>query len=126
MARYTDFTVNFTIHPLKEDLTVAEDDAAIIQAVKNLVFTGKYERPFAPTRGAGIPQTLFDNMQADVEFILETRILEAIAADEPRASNVHVNVVAAHDRNAYTATIYLTPINSNRRVQVDAVFKRIR
>lgn len=124
--RNSDFYTDFVIHPVTGDLALQTDVAAISNAIKNLVFTNKYERPFAPNRGAGIPRTLFENIVGDTEFILQTRILEAIQIDEPRATNVRVAVVTTPDRNTYTATIYYTPINSTIEVAVDAIFKRIR
>lgn len=126
MSRNTDFYINFNVHPVTGDLALLQDAASISQAIKNIVFTNPYERPFAPLRGAGIPRTLFENIVADTEFLLQTRIEEAIAADEPRATNVIVNVVTDADHNAYNATIYYTPVNTTVQVQVSAVFKRIR
>lgn len=126
MALYSDFTRDFTVHPIKGDLAVIEDAQAIASSIRNLIFTDRYERPFAPKRGAGIPQTLFDNIGADTEFLLENRILETIAADEPRARNVSVNIVVRAEYNGYAATIFFTPINSHNQVQIDAIFKRVR
>lgn len=127
MSRYSDFYINFNVHPIKGDLAAITDAASVTQRIKNLVYTDKYERPFAPNRGAGIPATLFDNIyDTDVEFMLQTRIKDAIAADEPAAINVVVNVVANTDRNSYSATIIYTPINTNIPVTIDVIFERIR
>lgn len=122
----SDFYIDFVVHPIKKDLAIQKDVHAISSAIKNLVFTNKYERPFAPRRGAGIPATLFENINSDTEYLLTTLIKESIESDEPRASNVKVSVVASQQHNSYTATIYYTPINTNTEVSVQAIFKRVR
>lgn len=126
MSRHTDFYVDFTVHPVRGDLALLTDIDAINQSVKNIVFTDRYERPWDPLFGAGIPQTLFENMTGDTQFLLETRVKEALARSEPRATDVFVYVTTTPDRNAYNCTIVYTPINSSTQVTIDAVFKRVR
>jgi len=123
---YSDFYVDFNIHPVKADLSVATDNASISTSIKNILFTNKYERPFAPQRGAGILRTLFENATTDTAFMIETLVREAIDADEPRATNVKVAVVSSIDRNGYVLTVIYTPINSLQPVTVEAIFKRVR
>lgn len=122
----SDFMTDFVIHPIKGDLALLRDVAAISNRVKNLVFTNPYERPFQPALGAGIPRTLFDNMTPDTQALLEARIRDCINNYEPCATNVKVAVALSVDRNQYTATIIYTPINTNTPVTVEAIFKRIR
>lgn len=122
----SDFMTDFVIHPIKGDLSLLQDVAAISSSVKNLVFTNPYERPFGPTIGAGIPRTLFDNMGPDTQALLEARIRDCINNFEPRATKVKVAVTTTPDRNQYTATIVYTPINTSTQVTVEAIFKRIR
>ncbi len=126
MARYSDFRVNFDVHPIKGDLSVLEDTQSIIQSVKNLVYTDRYERFFDPMKGAGIPQTLFENMSSDTEYLLETRIKEVLDNYEPRIKLVKVTVVTSMDRNAYECRIAFQPINILETITVDAIFKRVR
>jgi len=126
MTKYSDFRNNFDIHPVKSDLTLLTDDAAITNSIKNLVMTAPYERPFQPEIGAGIPQTLFDNMNAETEYLLSTRIREVIEKYEPRAIIREIKVAANIDRNGYQATIIYTPINTTQPVVVDMLLKRVR
>ena len=124
--RHSDFYNNLTIHPVKQDLAILEDIDSITNCVKNIVFTNKYERPFAPNRGAGIPDTLFDNMGPESEVLISNLIKEAIQADEPRATKVNVAVSVDLDRNGYQATIYYTPINTTTQIKVQTLLQRIR
>lgn len=124
--RHSDFYNNLVIHPIKQDVAVLEDLSSITNCIKNLVFTNKYERPFNPTRGAGIPDTLFENMGPESEFLISNLIKEAIEADEPRATKVRVAVIADVDLNAYQATIYYTPINTTTQLTISTILQRIR
>ena len=123
---YTDFRQNLTIHPAKKDLALVSGTAAITSALKNLVLTGRYERFWDPLKGAGIPQTLFENMTPDTEFLLEIRVKEVIEKYEPRATRVHVKVTASVDNNGYVCSIYYTPINTNTQENVQVLFERVR
>lgn len=126
MVYYSDFRNNFTIHPIKKDLTLATDVQSINQSLKNLMFTDRYERYWHPLKGAGIPQTLFENMNNDTAFLLEQKILEVIAKYEPRCTKVRASVVTSNDNNSYVASIYYTPINSVNEITLEAIFKRVR
>lgn len=123
---YSDFYVNFNVHPTKRDLVAMTDATSIASSIKNIIFTNKYERPFAPTFGAGIPRTLFDNTTSDSKYLLETLAKEAIEASEKRATKVRVAVVMDEERNGYHMTIFFTPINTTDTVAVEAFFKRVR
>lgn len=124
--RYTDFYNDLTIHPISHDVARVTDAASISNAIKNIVFTNKYERPFDANFGGGILATLFENMTSDTEFLIETRVKEAILRSEPRATNIVVQVVPSVDRNQYDCTIFYTPINSHERQSVSTILTRVR
>ena len=44
-SKYLDFDLNFTKHPLTNDLVMKKGAAAINQSLKNIVQTAFYERP---------------------------------------------------------------------------------
>lgn len=122
--KYSDIRTNLDVHPITRDFTLLTGEDSIAQSIKNLVLTGKYERFFHPHKGAGIPQTLFENM--DSEIILETKIREVIRNFEPRAIVRDVIVKNNYDRNAYDCTIIYTPINTHENVTLDFILKRVR
>lgn len=123
---YSDFKNNFNIHPVKGDLVVFTDSQSIVNSVKNLVQTGKYERFWNPNKGAGIPQTLFENFSPNTEFILESKVKEVINQYEPRATKVKCVVTADQDHNGYICDIYFTPINTLENISVQVLFTRVR
>lgn len=124
--RYRDFTVDLNVHPIKGDLLLNRDAQAIGAAIKNLILTNNYERFWHPNKGAGIPKTLFENMDADTQYVLENRIREVIETYEPRAEINYVTVAVSHDMGEYTATVDYTPVNALESVTVDIIFRRVR
>jgi len=61
--------MDFTAHPVTGDVAKKTGDAAIIQSLKNLLSTGKYERLFQPDIYSNLKQHLFqplDNITASL------------------------------------------------------------
>ena len=47
--RYADIDFRFKPHPVTGDVTIKYDSDAITRAVRNIVLTNFYERPFTPS-----------------------------------------------------------------------------
>lgn len=86
MALYKDFNISFEPDPLTGDILTVEDEAAVIQSVKNLVLTSLYERPFQPSLGSNIYETLFEPLDQITQTVLAQRIKTVIDQFEPRAT----------------------------------------
>ena len=52
--KFKDIDLNFTRHPVTNDIGTIEDVIAIKRSVRNLIQTNYYERPFHPELGCGI------------------------------------------------------------------------
>ena len=61
-----------------------EDVIGVKRAVKNLVQTNFYERPFQPELGCGIRELLFENFTPMTKVFLENKITEVLLNFEPR------------------------------------------
>ena len=57
---FSDLNLKLTKHPIRKDIIPLKDDAAIKNAVKNLLISNFYERPFQPTLGANLRGLLFE------------------------------------------------------------------
>jgi phage baseplate assembly protein W len=123
---YSDIPTNLDVHPIKEDLVLLYNENAVKRAIRNLLLTDPYERVFNPGIGAGIRQSLFENISQDTEFILKERIRETIINYEPRANLYSVNVKAMPDENSYSATIVFSVVNNTTPVTLDLVLRRVR
>lgn len=133
-AKYSDFSINFTFHPLKKDLVVNENEKAIIRSLKNLIFTNPGERLFQNNIGAGIYDLLFENFDEDSDILIEDSIRETISNYEPRVQIVNNPSVGAYgiqvdideDLNQAKIDIYFRTINIKEPIQLSTTIKRIR
>lgn len=92
MALYRDFDISFSKDPLSGDLTLVEDEAAVIQSVKSLVLTMFYERPFQPSVGSAVNRLLFEPNDIVTKTLLAQSIKAVLDQFEPRADLKAVDV----------------------------------
>ena len=85
---YKDLDLNFMAHPITGDVTTKSDSEAVKRAVKNIVLTNYYERPFKPSLGGNIRGLLFElNTDSQLNRARD-RLADTITALEPRVENV--------------------------------------
>ena len=124
--QYTDLDLSLIPHPNKKDIIPLSDVDAVRNAVKNLVLTSPYERPFNPDLGSRIKSLLFENADPNTEFLLRTYIAEVINNYEPRVNQVYVAVDDDTDNNAYYITISFNVISINTTTDIKLYLERIR
>jgi phage baseplate assembly protein W len=87
---YADLDLFFRPHPVTGDISLKYDTDAIKRAVRNIVTTNFFERPFKPGFGTNIRNMLFelDNRRYHSKYAndIEKTILDL----EPRVTNVKV------------------------------------
>ena len=85
---YKDLDLNFMAHPITGDVTTKSDSEAVKRAVKNIVLTNYYERPFKPSLGGNIRGLLFE-LNTDRQLNrARDRLADTITALEPRVENI--------------------------------------
>jgi phage baseplate assembly protein W len=126
MAKYADFTTQFSIHPVSNDLGLVTDFEAVRRAIKNLILTNKYERLLDPNIGANIERVLFEPMDGSTATVLQSYIRDTIENYEPRARLEDVLVIPDYDNNKYTVTIYFSVTFSEEIQTVEFFLNRIR
>ena len=82
--KFKDIDLDFGRHPITNDVNTVEDAIAIKRAVKNLVQTNFYERPFHPELGCGVRGLLFENYTPVMNVYLKRKIEECLINNEPR------------------------------------------
>ncbi len=110
--QWTDFSLDFSPHPISGDLSVLQGDAAIIQSIRTLVLTNYYERRFNPERGSGVHYQLFQNATPMTSKLLEDRIRTVIENYEPRVSISNINVQVVPGQNAIKVSLYFYILNN--------------
>ena len=97
--KYSDIDLTLAVKASGE-IFKKTDAAAVKQAVKNLILTNFYEKPFSPLFGGNIRDLLFDLADEDAEDDIEQRIISAIDTFEPRAEIINVFANSKPDRNS--------------------------
>ena len=116
---YADFNTDFTVHPVKKDLTRLTNEDAVKRSIKNILLTNSYERRFRPAFGANIRRHLFENVNPLILEVIKDEIISAITNYEPRAEIVDVTVSSLeNDDNAVNVKILFTIINSLQVVTI--------
>ena len=123
---YKDINMSFANHPVTGNLSVLRNNEAVKRAVRNLILTNHYERPYQPEFGGNIRAMLFENITPITEQMVYGNIKRAIENYEPRIEINDIRVNADHDRNGLYVTLVFTVINSIEPVQLDVFVERTR
>ena len=123
---YSDLNLNFTKNPATNDVARLTDIEAVKRAVRNLVLTNQFERPFHPEIGTSIRDLLFETITPLNAVLLEDRIREVIVNFEPRTELTGIQVFDEIDNNQYRVIINFRVINSPEDVTITEFLQRLR
>ena len=123
---WADLNLSFAKHPGTQDIRPVTDIDAIKNAVKNLILTGRYERPFHPELGSGITDLLFENADQFTAIALRDEIHRVIEKHEPRVELTKVEVFDDPDRNSYAINIGFSVRSNGLATEVSFYLERIR
>ena len=124
--KFRDIDLDFGRNVVTNDVNVVEDVIAVKRAVKNLVQTNFYERPFQPELGCGVRELLFENFTPMTKVFLERKIEEVLINYEPRIQLQNVEVDDDQDRNRLVVDIYFYVVGVPGPQQVQTFLQRIR
>ena len=123
---YKDLDLDFTRHPVTNDVVKIEDVNAVKRSVRNLVNTQFYERPFHPELGCGVRDLLFENFTPMTGIFIRRKIEEVLTNYEPRANITSIGVNESADRNGISVEVNFYVLNLPNPVSVTTTLKRIR
>lgn len=89
---YSDINMLFEANPNTGDIYKVKDAGAVKQAIRNIVLTNYYERPFSPFTGGNLRALLFENITPFSINQAKAQIQKAIENSEPRASLMSINI----------------------------------
>ena len=118
--------LRFNPHPVKHDLVLSVGDLAVIRAVRNLILTNHYERPFQPNVGSNVQKMLFEPISPLTANYLQREIQDTIKNFEPRVTLDSVVVQVNPDQNSYTATLTFYIVNQPDPVTINFLLERLR
>lgn len=125
VQEYSDIDLLFAAKPNGE-IYKKKDAAAVKQAVKNLILTNYYEKPFEPFYGGNIRALLFELADAEIEDDVQEQISRAIASYEPRALVRNILVNWQEERNSLLVTIEFQVVNTEEVVTFTTSLSRLR
>lgn len=123
---YTDLDLNFRAHPVTKDVVKRTGNAAIIGALRNLILTNIYEKPFQPNFGSRVRGLLFEDVSFIVANVLQTEINNVIANFEPRVGIDAIRVQANPEQNRYDVTIRFFINNLEAPVTINFFLEKVR
>jgi len=124
--KFRDIDLDFSRNAVTNDVNIVEDVVAVKRALKNLVQTNFYERPFQPELGCGIRELLFENFTPMTKVFLERKIEEVIVNYEPRVNLQNVAVDDDQDRNRLVVDIYFYVVGVPGPQVVQTFLQRVR
>ena len=123
---FRDLDLDFTRNAVTNDVNVVENVVAVKRALRNLIQTNFYERPFQPELGCGIRELLFENFTPMTKVFLESKIEEVIVNYEPRVNLQSVAVDDDQDKNRLVVDIYFYVVGVPGPQVVQTFLQRVR
>jgi phage baseplate assembly protein W len=123
---YKDLSLSFTPNPITGNVNTIENEDAIIQALKNLIFTNYFEVPYESFLGADLNTQLFENFTSFTEHNIRKQIIVAVENYEPRVELIRVRVSADEDNHGVNVTIKFRINNSTQPIELNLILDRVR
>ena len=123
---WRDLDLSLKIHPIRKDIIPLKDDAAIKNAVKNLLVSNFFERPFQPTLGANLRGLLFEPADAITKIDLKEGIIRVLGDHEPRIKILNINITDNSDTNSYIIQVNFLIKEYDTAESVEIVLRRLR
>ena len=126
VREYKDLDLRFIAHPVTKDVVRRTGNAAIIGALKNLILTNLYEKPFQPNFGSRVRNLLFEDVSFITANILRTEIENTVRNFEPRVGIETIIVEAQPEDNRYAITIRFFINNLEDPVTITMFLEKVR
>ena len=123
---HRELDLSLKIHPLRKDIIPLKDDAAVKNAIKNLLITNFYERPFQDDLGANLRGLLFEPAGVLTNIQLRDNIRFCIEKYEPRVSVNSIDITDVVDENRYIIKVIFTIKEFSTKDSVEMVLRRLR
>ena len=124
---YKDLDLFFSKKNTSADISKVQGVQAVKRAVRNLILTNTYEKPFRPEISGGVREMLFEPMSPVTAVVIARKIEDVITNFEPRARLVSVRTFPDFDRNAYEVSVEFYIVNApTELVDFSIMLERLR
>jgi len=126
VKQFTDLDLSFAVNPFTKDIYLKTEEDAVKTALKHLLRTNNFERPFHPEIGTQIRSLMFENFSSAVKIAMERTIFESIEKFEPRARLISVMVEESINANDLVINVIFTLKNSPAPITITTSISRVR
>ena len=123
---WADLDLDFTRHPVTKDITKKTNVEAVKRAVRNIILTNQYDKPFHPEIDGGVTRHLFGLSTAHTKHDIAMAIETCLKNYEPRVILNDVSVTGDLDKNGFNVSIFFRVINSPEPIEVALFLERTR
>jgi hypothetical protein len=123
--KYSDVDLSF-VRKKNGDIFTKTDVSAVKQAVKNLILTSRYEKPFAPFFGTNIRSLLFELASEFITSDIKEEIQRAVEVYEPRIRVIDVTSEFTDYSNLLDVRLTFQVINTGEIVTIETEISRLR
>jgi hypothetical protein len=124
--KFSDLDLNFTKHPVTKDVSKKVNENAIATAIRNLLLTSFYERPFNPELGSNLRKFLFEPIDNVTTSLIQDSIFETIKNFEPRVIISEVVAAPNFDDQRYDVYVTFFVKNTVEPITISFFLERIR
>jgi len=122
---FSDLDLLFRRHPQTGDVVVRTDAEAVKRAVRNIILTNHFERPFKPGFGGSIRGLLFELNTSRKIRKVQKRLVAILEVFEPRIHNISVGINGT-DTNEVNLQIYYSIKNGISNQTMEMTITRAR
>jgi phage baseplate assembly protein W len=126
VKQFTDIDLSFAVNPFTKDIYLKTEEDAVKTALKHLLRTDNFERPFHPEIGTQIRSLMFENFSSAVKIAMERTIFESIEKFEPRVRLISVEVEESIDAIDLIISVIFTLKNSPAPITITTSISRVR
>lgn len=123
---YGDLDGLFEPNLVTGDVSLRKDTNAIKAAIKHLVLTRNFERPFQSSIGCQVHRLLFEFADESTKSVLVKAIEQTINNHEPRVDLRSVQIDLLPDNNAINVYIEFTIKNTTEPLSITIALERTR
>lgn len=111
--QYSDLDLSFAARTVTDgDIYKKTDAAAVKQAIKTLLLTNRFEKPYRPEFGGNLGGLLFSLADEETGSEIADRVKKSISRYEPRAEILSLRVTSTPDFNSVRVRIEFRVINT--------------
>ena len=124
--QHRDLDLSLKIHPIRKDIIPLKDDNAIKNALRNLLVSNFYDRPFSRDKGANLKGLLFEPADVFTRITMRKNLETVIKKYEPRVSIRGINITDNADTNSYRVKVNFKIKENDTDESVSIVLRRLK